>query len=371
MIMRTLAIDASRACRQQKTGVEWYAYTMITQLKTVLPKDVRVLLYTDVPDHPFGELPAHWEVRYLSWPPKRLWTQLRLRYALFRDRPDMLFVPAHVPPLRTRIPTVMMVHDLSAQTAHDAYSPWERWYSVFTVQQFARQAAALLVPSQYVAEQVKELCGSRCASVHVVPHGYTHQQIVSSDEQIDSCLVDSGISTPFICAVGRIEHKKNIQLLLDGYAAYRQQYAEEPVQLVLAGKPGHGYGALTDQIASHPYTEDIVLLGYVDDVLLQALYARTACFAFLAAHEGFGLPVLEAMDAGAPVLGVRAGSVPEVGGDAIMYTMQTADAVATALDAYISDPDLRQTYIARGHKHKKQFDWRIAAEKTADILLSL
>ena len=149
--MRTVAIDASRAASEQKTGVGWYCYHLLAHLKEVIPHDVRVVLYSDqrLPEA-LRPWPAHWEERVLRWPPRisnprlqtsgvrwPLWSQVRLTWQAVRDRPDVLFVPAHVIPemlawrrrwsVRTKLVTV--VHDVAFQEFPEVYSSRERWYA--------------------------------------------------------------------------------------------------------------------------------------------------------------------------------------------------------------------------------------------------
>jgi len=94
-----IGIDASRANKIQKTGVEWYAYFVVEHLKKILPSEAQVVLYSDVPlQGRLGVLPPNWSSKVLHWPPKRLWTQVRLSYEMLVHTPDVLFIPAHVFP---------------------------------------------------------------------------------------------------------------------------------------------------------------------------------------------------------------------------------------------------------------------------------
>lgn len=366
-----VAIDASRAARSQKTGVEEYAWHIIEGLKTALPRQVQVILYVDAPTTAFGILPPHWTVRVLGWPPRRLWTQVRLAWAVWRDRPDVLFVPAHVLPhcLPRHTRTVTTIHDVAAARFPQGYNWFERWYSLFTARR-ALKCGRVLVPSQFTANELKNLFPTDATDqVVVVPHGLnTNFQTVPLPAQIASAQVAQGVTAPYLLAIGRLEHKKNTRSLVNAFTEFKKTTIGQAYQLVLVGKNGYGNEAVTEAIAASPYQSDIKQLGWVADDSTAALLAGAAALVFPSAYEGFGLPALEAAAFGVPVVTVAGHAVAEIGGAYFSYAASTspADLVLAIECALNSNADQRRQVQALA----RSYTWRAAAQKTAAVLIS-
>ena len=151
-------IDASRANNEQKTGVEWYAYFVIQELKKIIPGDWQVILYSrEKLKGELANLPPNWQEKVLSWPPRRLWTQVRLSLEMLRFNRHsdvVLFVPAHVLPLFCPIKTLITIHDLGGLRFPRGYSFFERFYSRFA-SRFALKRATIITPSNFVKEEIK------------------------------------------------------------------------------------------------------------------------------------------------------------------------------------------------------------------------
>ena len=122
-------IDASRANRVQKTGVEWYAWHLIQELKNIIPPDQEVVLYSSEPlIGELAKLPANWRSKVLAWPPKFLWTHFRLGWEMIWHSPDALFVPAHVAPIFSPRRLAITIHDVAFRATPEAYSPQGKFY---------------------------------------------------------------------------------------------------------------------------------------------------------------------------------------------------------------------------------------------------
>jgi len=153
-----IGIDASRANDEKKTGVGWYAYHVIQQMKKQTPRDVEVILYTNKPLRgDLADLPENWKENILRWPPKRLWTQIRLSLEMLVHRVDVLFVPAHVVPIIRPKKTVMTVHDIAALKFPDSYNWFERWYSVWSARVALKKLWRVITPSEFTKRELEKL----------------------------------------------------------------------------------------------------------------------------------------------------------------------------------------------------------------------
>ena len=214
-----IGIDASLVAREKRTGVESYAFQIITHLAHVIPPEVEVRLYTDraFPESFVPLIPPHWKQVILSWPPRFLWTQVRLSFEMLRHRPDILFTPGHVEPLIQPRATVMMVHDVAAWRIPRAYSLFDRWYTLSLTMKACEKNPVILTPSFFTKQELEKLLlerkVARKAEMLVIPHGHVSREKVSDATPL---LARYGIdeNTRYIICVGRIEYKKILILYL-------------------------------------------------------------------------------------------------------------------------------------------------------------
>lgn len=378
-----VAIDASRAASLQKTGVGWYCYALVRHLQPVIPSDVRVLLYSDCPlpedVHP---LPAHWKEQVLAWPPVRqqsvaqrlspirwpMWSQIRLAERVLRDRPQVLFIPAHVipyifslTPRRTRPHIVTTIHDVVFRGFPETYSPRERWYADRATRLALRHADHVIVPTQHVADELERWYGAPRERIVVVPHGVSRIRDTRDAPRFDGTQAQS------ILYVGRLEHKKNVVRMVEAFS--RVAVNRHDLRLVLAGSDGYGAEAVREAIVRSPVRDRVETPGWVDARMYAALRARAMMFLFPTLAEGFGLPILEAMAAGLPVITSRGGAHEEVAGDAALFVdpMDVA-AIAAAIERLLDDLSLRTTLIERGNVRAAQFTWQRTAQQTWEAI---
>jgi len=384
----TIGIDASRANAKQKTGVEAYAYYLIQALKKSIPTHVRVILYSREPL--IGELavlPKNWESKVLEWPPKKIWTHIRLSIEMCVHAPDILFIPAHVAPLIHPKRTVMTVHDIAAIRFPDTYSRFERWYSVESAKHAVKTLWQVIVPSVFTQKEVvalyqDQLTPKRTAGndvkkllgkISVIPHGYDRTiffpQIKERQEKIAEIKKIYGITKPYILTIGRLEEKKNTWRIIKAFDQLRKKQGED-MQLVLAGKPGVGYKKVASTIHESIFEADIIETGWVDEAHIPYLLAGATMFFFPSLYEGFGLPVLEAMGVGIPVIASYNNSLEEVGGTAASYVdAQDIEDLAKKMEELLGDTTMQKKMIAEGYLQVAHFSWEACAEKTTRLLL--
>lgn len=362
-----IGIDASRANHEKKSGVEWYAFFIIQELKKIIPSDVRVILYSDVAlIGDLAVLPQNWTQKILKWPPHRFWTQIRLSREMVLHPVDVLFIPAHVPPLIHPKNTVMMVHDVAAIHFPETYNWFERWYSIASAKYAVKNLPAVIVPSQSVKDDLLKL------ESNVNPH-----KISIIHHGVNPIFFDRSIPVQlkippedYILFVGRLEEKKNTKRLVEAFTIAKQRGLT--FDLILVGQPGYGYEAIKKSIEASSSKHWIRQIPWLNDTDLVSMMRGAAMFVFPGLSEGFGLPILEAFAAGVPVIASNAGSLPEVGGDAVLYidpldVNQLVDAIMKLADNRAE----RERLIALGTERVKQFSWTKAAQETFDVFESL
>ncbi|MEJ7787791.1 MAG: glycosyltransferase family 1 protein, partial [Solirubrobacteraceae bacterium] len=200
--------------------------------------------------------------------------------------------------------------------------------------------------------------------IHVVPHGVDER--FSPGDAPEAVLAKLGVRDPFLLTVGTLQPRKNLGTVIDAFE--RLVAAGEELTLVVAGGAGWGERETAERIGRSPAADRIVLTGHVSDEELLALYRGTRCFVFPSRYEGFGLPVLEAMAAGAPVVCSDRTSLPEVAGDAAMLVSPDGiDQLAGAIHRVVSHEALRRDLIDRGLARAAGFTWETCADRTVAV----
>jgi len=383
-----VAIDASRAAGAQKTGVGWYCHHLLAHLRDVIPDDVGVMLYSDQPlPTELRPWPTAWEERVLAWRPLPLWSQVRLAVQVLRDRPDVLFVPAHViPELLARgyrlsaigYRLVTTIHDVVFKQFPETYSRRERWYADYATRLAVRHAHRIIVPTEAVKRDLQRWYGADPEHITVVHHGVEsgiclprpkHRGNLESGDD-DRSVASSTFHIPhstFLLYVGRLEHKKNVVRMVEAFTRIAPQHPD--VRLVLAGLPGHGYGAVVAAIERSSVRDRIVVPGWVSRDEYRGLLSRATAFLFPTLGEGFGLPILEAMAAGVPVITSVGGAHGEVAGDAaLLVDSLDSHAIADAINRVLDDQLLRDDLVRRGRQHAAAFTWNRTAQQTWNVL---
>jgi glycosyltransferase involved in cell wall biosynthesis len=223
----------------------------------------------------------------------------------------------------------------------------------------AREAAAasdlVIAVSAFTGKQVEELLHVPASRIRVIHHGVVPRQIPVVARE------------PIVLCAGAIQRRKNQAALVKAFRALPAEW-----KLLLAGSQGFEAAETLDAIAESPARDRIVVTGYISDEDLAGWYAKASIFAFPSLDEGFGMPVIEAMAAGIPVITSRRSSLPEVAGDAALLVDPTdVGELESALLALALDAGLRNDLIAKGRRHSLEFCWSKAVEQTASVYVEL
>jgi len=349
-----VAVDANPAAKAAVTGTERFTWEVVRRLARVAP-DVDWLLYSS---RPAPGLDA--DLTVLPFP--RLWSQARLPVELARTRPDLFLDLAHVVPAWCPAPPVKVFHDLAFERFPDAYRPADLAYLRWTTRRAARVADALIAVSESTKKDLVDLYGVDPARVTVVHEGGGEGTPDPGDPEADAAgLRRFGIDRPYVLNVGRVEPRKN---QLTALAAVERL----PGTLLVSAGAVHDE-ALAARLDASP---SCLLLGPVTDAERDLLYRHAEALLFPSLYEGFGLPVLEAMRQGLPVIASGTSSLPEVGGDAAIYIPDPFDseAMTQAIRRLREDASLRRRLVAAGRRQAGRFSWDACAAGIAAVVRS-
>ena len=370
-----IGIDASRANKAKKTGVEWYSFHLIEALKKLTVNDGNQwVLYTREPLAGGLEiLPENWYEVRANWPPRRLWTQVRLSWEMWRRPPDVLFVPAHVlPPFRPE-KSVVTVHDVGFHRFPKLYKEAQIRYHETTTRHIVHSGGRMIAPSEFTGRELVELYRADPSRIAITPLGIDHDLYtpVTDPYQIESALSKYHVPRPYVLFIGRLEAKKNVVGLVKAFNRFKElRGLGDPTMLVLAGPQGYRYDEIKREIEASPYKDRIHEIGYVDEKDKPALLSGAMAYCQVTWYEGFGIPPLEAMACGCPVIASNTSSLPEVIGEGNAFfvppdgTEQFAQALIRLSDDKAYGDDLRR----RGIERAKNFTWEKTARATLPVL---
>ncbi|MFN2453483.1 MAG: glycosyltransferase family 4 protein [Pyrinomonadaceae bacterium] len=304
----------------------------------------------------------------LTWPHTPL---VRIPLTLTRElrrRPVDLLHVQYTAPLWTPCPVVATIHDLSFEHLPQTFTRRSRTQLRLTVRKTAHAAAHIIAPSEYSHRDIIETYQIDPARVSVTPLAAANYFAPVTDEkELRRVRAAYGIEGDYILAVGSVQPRKNLPRLIAAYADLRRTrpHAKLP-RLILVGKRGWLYKETFRAIEeSGLSSEEVLWTGYVPETDLPALYTGALCFVYPSYFEGFGLPALEAMQCGAPVIAGNRTSLPEVIGDAgLLVDPLSRQEIANALARLIDDRELREKLRRRGLERAKIFNWRETARLT-------
>lgn len=361
-----IGIDGNEANIDKKVGIGEYAYELLLQFSKA-KGDVKFEVY--LKENPRIEMPVPTSnFKYKIVGPKKLWTQFGLPLNLLvGERPDIFFTPTHYAPRFSPIPTAISIMDLSFIHFPELFAKKDLYQLVNWTKYSVKNASKIFTISQSSKDDIIDVYGIEDKKIFVTYPGIkegTNAKILTMDD----LRKKFGIDKDYILFVGTLQPRKNIVKLIEAFSKIER----ENLILIIVGKKGWLYEDILSAPQKFGVGERVKFLDFVEDKDLPSLYKNALCFVLPSLYEGFGLPVLEAMKYGCPVLTSNVSSLPEAGGDAAIYFDPTdAEDIASKIQKVISNPKLRQELIEKGYNQIKKFSWEKTAKETLRVLEDL
>jgi len=362
--MATIALDATYAVERQPSGIAIYSRKLIEWLARLEVAHRFLLCYRLSricqrreflrPAGEAGRSGSRFAIRYIQ-EPFTFWLpwQAEVFHSLAQRPPAFRF--------RSEVVTV---HDVFPLTGND-YSTVEfrKKFSALLLEAVSR-ATRVITPSRYTAERLMQVANVPSEKIRIIPEGVAlPPRVLHPDERTQERERLVGRGNEMLLHVGVLQTRKNVVAALKALALLPSHY-----RLVLVGGCGYGSQAILDFVHQQRLESRILMLGYIPEQQLTSLYQAASVLVFPSLEEGFGLPVLEAMANNLPAVVANTSSLPEVGGDAVLYVHpHDVEGLAEQIRLAVEDTTLREQMVRRGRERASQFSWRRTAELTCDV----
>lgn len=360
-----IGFDA-RMAHYSTAGIRRYIYGLLGGLMCA-DRENRYTVFQSRKDRNIPQQPSNFRTRFLWTPCHNRWEQLALPVELSFTRLDVFHSPDFIPPFRRRCRSVITVHDLAFLhypefLTEDA----RRYYGQIHVA--VKSADAIIAVSQNTRKDLVEMVNAPPGKVHVVYEAPS--ALYRPLDQNAGGMPGSihALPQPFLLFVGTLEPRKNLPALLRAMVKIKAERGDRTPLLVIAGKKGWLYQETLDLITTLGLSKNTFLFGPASPEELLWLYHLAEMMILPSVYEGFGLPVIEAMACGTPVVCSRVSSLPEVAGDAaVLVEPQDTDALASAICRVLDDTALRVGMRKAGLDQAARFDWLSTARDTVAV----
>lgn len=367
-----IGIDCSRAFTSQKTGTENYSYYLVKHLLGLPAARQHSFVLFIRPNSLLPDWTRQKNVQIKLIQFRFLWTQLGLAWATWSTPLETLWVPAHTLPILRKpgLPTVVTIHGLEYQWLPEYKNLLQRWYLPLSTFYAAKYASKLIAVSQFTKDQLIKELHTNPKKVKVIHEG------VEIEERDETKGVHTTLSRyalqekRYLLFVGTVQPRKNLVALIRAFAQLSTDNAS--YKLVIAG----GIGWMAEEVLSTPLAygvqERVIFTGRVEEAVLRDLYRSAAAYVQPSLTEGFGLPVLEAMASGVPVIVSDGGALPEVVGRAgiiVKLSAQFVRDLSTAIAQLLGDPRQQKKLVTMGYKRVGELSWERASKQTLEVLI--
>lgn len=373
--MHTVAFFSNQFAKTNGTGVARYARSLWAAFaKSNVPFQVLpIATWCNMKKNDLSALQANTGLRLVwtgRWLTPLCWMMAgfpKLEQLLDFD-PDIVHINDLGYPVATSKPYVVTVHDIGPLTHPEYFSNDSYWIMRKSLERAISKAHAFICVSKATADSLMEYVQRRYAAdltarTYIVHEGISENFLQAQHDSDSSAGCQSDLQEPFILAVGKISPRKNLETVIQALNKLRSSI---PHHLITVGGNGWDFQGVQGLVKSLSLEDRVHFLGHVSDEMLRVLYKKATLFIFPSLFEGFGLPILESMASGCPVVASNVSSLPEIAGDAaLLVDPLNVEGVATAIEAICKNDRFAAELRQKGEKRAKQFSWEKCAKETA------
>lgn len=373
-----VAFDAQLLFEKQKTGIGWNAKMMIDQLVTCPEIECILNCFRLRDQYLANQILSEYQekgctINQSRWMPGRIYNHLDriipfpYRW-VFGNQADITQFFNYTIPYGVTGKKVTTVHDMAFLAYPETVAKRTRRWLGKNLRKYCCRADVIITVSEFSKQEICRYMDVPLEKIEVIYNGVdlVHYR-PRGQEEIQEVQKRLNIPGKYILYLGTLEPRKNIENLIRAYRILKKGMTYAP-RLVLAGKKGWMYDSIFELIKDYGLVHDVVFTGYVDETDVPALLSGAEMFVFPSLYEGFGIPPLEAMACGTPVITSDTSSLPEVVGDAgIMVPPYDVDALFRAMISLLEDTEQKERLVSEGYKQAARFTWEASARKMFEV----
>lgn len=362
-----IAVNTRFLMPNKLEGIGWFTHETLKRWVEWHPEHEFIFIF----DRPFSEefIFAKNVTGVHTFPPARhpflfyWWYEWSIPRMLKQIQPDVFVSPDGFLSLSTKVPTLMVLHDIAWKHFPDHISYMTRKYYEHFVPKFSHKANRIATVSEYSKQDIANSFNISNDTIDVVYNGSHQNYHPLNETEQDEIRKTYTNGQPYFLYLGSIHPRKNVPNLLRGFEKFKHS-TQAPTKLVLAGRMAWQTSEIGELMPTLQYKDDIIFLGYVDNNLLPKMVASAYALTYVSLFEGFGIPLLEALYCDVPSITSNCSSMPEVVGDAGLLTNPySPDDISRQMEAIWTKPELRDSLIEKGKIQRQKFSWDLTAEK--------
>ncbi len=363
-----IAINTRLLLKDKLEGIGWFTMETMKRITHNHPEHEFIFIF----DRPYSKEFIFSEniTPVVTGPPARhpllfyVWFEYSIPKVLKKYKADLFLSPDGYLSIKTQVPQLAVIHDISFRHRPEDL-PWiKSWYYNYFFPRFAHKAARIATVSRYSRKDIAESFGINISKIDVVYNGIKEGllQTSASEQEFTREKYTGGIS--YFLYVGALHPRKNIAGLLNAFDVFRKKNNLQ-IKLLVVGGEMHKTDEIFDILENMQFKADVIFTGRVREEELKKIYNAAFALTYVPFFEGFGMPIVEAMSAGIPVICSNTTSMPEVGGDAVLYAdPNDSGQIAGAMEEIARKPELREELIKKGFEQVNKFSW----DKTSRLL---
>lgn len=363
-----IAVNTRLLLKDRLEGIGWFTFETLKRMTRNHPEHEFIFIFDRLWSEEF--IFSDNVTPVVIGPPARhpflfyIWFEFQIPKVLKRFEADLFLSPDGYLSLKTKIPQLAVIHDISF-VHRPGDLPWlkSRYYNYF-FPRFAREAKRIATVSNYSKNDITRSFNIDASKIDVVFNGMNTAYTPTPFENQEATREKYILGNEFFLFVGALHPRKNIKGLLKAFDAFKMQDKKD-IKLLIVGGQMHKTGEMYETYKKMRYKNDVIFTGRVLTSELHSIFGAALALTFVPHFEGFGIPVVEAMSAGVPVICSNTTSLPEVGGNAVIYANPfKTDQITEAMRQIANEPELRKKMAEKGFEQKKKFSW----DKTAELL---
>ena len=362
-----IAVNTRFLLKSNLEGVGWFSHETLRHMVEQHPEDEFLFYF----DRPFDKkyIFSKNVTGFVLLPPARhpflflAWFEVAVALALRKHRPDVFYSPDGFLTLNTSVPTLLVVHDVAHVHYPDQISFIHKKYYQFFVTKFLKKAKHILTVSNFSKQDIIKHYGTNAEKISLVYNGCRAIFKPLQKSDIQQVRIKYSAGQPYFFYVGAIHPRKNITLLIKAFDIFKQK-SNAPIKLLLGGRMAWQTSEVCNAYEKAKSQSDIEFLGYLNADELAKLTASALALTYVSLFEGFGVPLLEAMNCDTAIITSNTSSMPEVVGDAaLLVNPLEVEEIAAAMEKIATNEPLRQQLIEKGRVQRQLFDWQKTSEK--------